>query len=247
MWWWMPSSAEALLDWCYPRRCVGCGRFSRQALCELCILLLPKIAPPVCRRCGAPQQAVECPYCHAQRYAFDEALCACAYEPPLRHAITHLKFRRWLRGAPVLGTLVVEALLHPSRQALLKQADCIVPMPIHPRRRALRGFNQAEEIARVAANALGIPLEMGAVRRRFYRRSQVGLDAEARWRNIAGAFEVDAPERIRGKFVLLLDDVFTTGSTFDACATALKAAGARYVVAVAVARELLALPQENGV
>ncbi len=247
MWWWMPSFAEALLDWCYPRRCVGCGRFSRQALCELCGWLLPKIKPPACRRCGAPQEAAECPYCRGQPYAFDEAVCACAYEPPLRHAITRLKFRRWLRGVPVLGALVVEALSHPSREVLLKQADCIVPMPIHPRRRALRGFNQAEEIARVVADALAIPLETRAVRRRFYRRSQVGLDAEARWRNIADAFEVAAPERICGKFVLLLDDVFTTGSTFNACATVLKAAGARCVVAVAVARELLALPQENGV
>lgn len=118
-------------------------------------------------------------------------------------------------------------------------------MPIHPRRFAERGFNQAEGIARVVGQALRIPVETRAVRRRFYRRSQVGLDAEARWRNIQDAFEVVSGEPLQGKFVLLIDDVFTTGSTFSACAHVLKQAEARFVVAVAVARELVDLPQND--
>lgn len=162
----------------------------------------------------------------------------------MRHAITRLKFQRWLRAVAPLGELVVSALCHPQRRWLL-QADCIVPMPIHSRRLAERGFNQAEMVAKVVGQSLGIPVETRVVRRRFYRRSQVGLDAEARWRNIHDAFEAVSGESLQGRFVLLLDDVFTTGSTFSACAHVLKQAGARFVVAVAVARELVDLPQND--
>lgn len=244
MLWWMRSCVDAWLDWLYPRRCVGCGRFHKQVLCEACALQVPRIVPPACRRCGAAQTEEGCLYCRGRAYAFDEAVCACAYEPPVRFAITRLKFRRWLRAGDWLGTLVAEALRHPHRRPL-QQADCIVPMPLHPRRFAQRGFNQAFIIAQAVGRTLQIPVETHAVRRRFYRHPQVGLDAAARWRNMRDAFEPLPSANLAGKLVLLIDDVFTTGSTFDACARALKQAGARYVVAVAVAREMMSLSQEN--
>ncbi len=102
----------------------------------------------------------------------------------------------------------------------------------------MRGFNQAELIAAHLSQLSGVPVRMGWLRRRFYRRPQVGLGQSERMQNVRDAFEVVQPSFVRGRAVWLLDDVFTTGSTLDACARALKQAGASRVVALAVARDL---------
>ncbi len=227
-----------LLDGFYPRRCVGCGRFSREPFCTLCLDLLPRVYPPTCPRCGAPMGDLpDCAYCQGYTYRFDRAVCAGLYAGPLRRAVINLKFHRWLRAVEPLSALLVEALSCPENASLL-EADGLMPVPIHPRRRAQRGFNQAEEIAQMVSQQIGIPLMKGLVRRQFYRRPQVGLTGARRWENVQGAFEVACPELIRGKRILLLDDVFTTGSTFDACADVLKQAGAVEVLALAIAREI---------
>jgi len=102
----------------------------------------------------------------------------------------------------------------------------------------MRGFNQAEQIAHCLSQLSGVPVQAGWLRRRFYRRPQVGLGQAERLQNVRDAFEVAHPSSVRGRAVWLLDDVFTTGSTLDACARALKEAGASLVVALAVARDL---------
>ncbi len=227
-----------LIDGFYPRRCVGCGAFARAYFCTLCEQVLPRIVPPLCVYCGAPAgELPECPYCHGTAYAFDRALCVGLYQGPLRGAIIHLKFHRWLRAADALSGLIIETLRRPENAAL-QAVDGLVPVPIHSLRRAQRGFNQAEEMARLVSRAMGIPLMGDCIQRRLYRRPQVGLTASQRWQNVRDAFEVVRPDRVRGRRLLLLDDVFTTGSTFDACAHALKQAGAAEVMALAVAREV---------
>jgi ComF family protein len=199
--------------------------------------MLPLVFAPVCLRCGAPiAELPDCRFCRGYTYRFDRAVCVGLYEGPLRRAIIHLKFRRWLRAVEPLAALVVEMLARPENTAL-REVDGLVPMPIHAFRRAQRGFNQAEEIARAVSRQIGMPLMTRVVRRRFYRRPQVGLTGAERWQNVQGVFEVVQPEAVQGKRLLLLDDVFTTGSTFDACADALKQAGAEAVIAVALARE----------
>lgn len=125
----------------------------------------------------------------------------------------------------------------PER-AYLKSADGLIPLPVHRRRFAERGFNQIYEVARLVAQSLSIPLLTEVVQRRFYRRPQVGLSAYARWQNVQGAFEVVQPEAVRGRFLILMDDVFTTGSTLDGCARALKDAGASYIVVLTIARDM---------
>jgi len=227
-----------LLDALYPRRCVGCGGFSQEPFCAPCAGMLPRVVAPVCPRCGAPiGELPDCAYCRGYTYRFDRAVCVGLYEGPLRRAIIHLKFRRWLRAVEPLAALVVETLTHPETAAL-REVDGLVPMPIHAFRHAQRGFNQAEEIARAVSQQIGVPLMLRVVRRRFYRRPQVGLTGTERWQNVQGVFEVVQPEAVNGKRLLLLDDVFTTGSTFDACTDALKRAGAVEVIAVALAREV---------
>lgn len=165
------------------------------------------------------------------------AVCAGLYAGGVRRAVLNLKFRRWQRAAIPLAELLWRALRQSERAGWL-EVDALVPVPIHPLRRALRGFNQAELIARRLSLLSGVPLCTDALRRRLYRRPQVGLHQAQRVQNVQNAFEIARPDRVRGRALWLLDDVFTTGSTLDACAQALKQADARLVVALAIARDL---------
>jgi competence protein ComFC len=224
--------------WLYPSRCVACGRFDAQAVCAQCAARFEPIRPPACVRCGAPRRTLgDCRRCLGLVFAFDAAVCGAVYDAAVRRAIVHLKFRRWQRAAQPLAALLWEALRLPERAAS-RGVDAIVPVPIHPVRRAMRGFNQAERIAAHLSQLSGVPVQVGWLRRRFYRRPQVGLGQAERLKNVRDAFEVVCPDSVRGRAVWLLDDVFTTGSTLDACARALKEAGASLVVALAVARDL---------
>jgi competence protein ComFC len=189
-------------------------------------------------RCGAPRRTLgECRRCLDQAFAFDTAVCAAVYDSAVRRVIVNLKFRRWRRAAQPLAELLWQAVSFPERAAW-RTVDAIVPVPIHPARRAMRGFNQAEQIAHYLSRRSGVPVQAGWLRRRFYRRPQVGLGQAERLQNVRDAFEAVRGDCVRGRAVWLLDDVFTTGSTLDACARALKEAGASCVVALAVARDL---------
>lgn len=113
--------------------------------------------------------------------------------------------------------------------------DVVVPVPLSPRRQRERGYNQAELVASALAELLQVPLACGGLRRTRETRSQVGLDVASRAQNVHGAFQAD-PTVVRGRAVLLVDDLVTTGATLAACAEALWAAGSAHVFAVTVAR-----------
>jgi competence protein ComFC len=230
---------QRIYGWLYPPRCVACGRFETQPLCARCTVLFEPIRPPTCVRCGAPRRALgDCQRCLGRVFAFDGAVCAAVYDSAVRRAIVNLKFRRWRRAAQPLADLLWQAVSFPERAAW-RTVDAIVPVPIHPARRAMRGFNQAEQIAHWLSQLSGVPVQAGWLRRRFYRRPQVGLGQAERTAECARCVRGCVPRcSVRGRAVWLLDDVFTTGSTLDACARALKEAGASRVIALAVARDL---------
>jgi ComF family protein len=191
---------------------------------------------PVCDGCGAPQAyetGALCPGCLAHRRAFDRARAAVAYDDGSRDLILQLKRadRTDLAGLFALW-------LTRAARDLLDEADAVVPVPLHPLRLVTRRFNQAAEIARPLARRAGLAYLPGALIRKRHTASQGGKSGSGRRRNMAAAFAV--PERARprlaGKTILLVDDVLTTGATAEACARALKAAGAARVDVAAVAR-----------
>jgi competence protein ComFC len=113
----------------------------------------------------------------------------------------------------------------------------IVPVPLHPERERARGFNQAALLARELSRLTGLPADEGSlVRTAHTERHRAGMDAKARRESVENAFSVTHPRLIEGERVLLIDDVFTTGATVSACAEALRAAGARDVFALTIAR-----------
>lgn len=170
-----------------------------------------------------------CALCRLGLSGFDSAYAYGSYEGPLRKLIQLLKYGRIPTLAAPLGRLMAAGL--PRERSF----DVIVPMPMHWRRRWSRGFNQADLLARVLSRRIGVRV-CGAVRRVKATPPQAGLTAAKRRANMSAAFAVRLPESVRGKRVLLIDDVFTTGATAGACARALKRAGAAHVAVLTVAR-----------
>ena len=205
--------------------------------------LLSSLFEPPCAACKSvlshPLDGAVCDTCWArvrvtpalhERFSDHAVDCAAAigdYEGSLRDIIHALKYEGRRSIAPPLG-----ALMRSAGAELLRGADVVVPVPLHPRRERSRGFNQADDLAR----ALGVPVRP-LLRRIRYTTSQIELPKDDRHRNVHDAFALaDKPKGLSPHVVVLVDDVSTTGATLEACALVLKAAGAKEVRALTAAR-----------
>lgn len=194
------------------------------------------IEAPLCDGCGSPFEydiGARCTACQVQPRAFDRARAACFYDDGSRDLVLQFKHADRTDLAPLLAAWVQRA-----AQDLLSEAQVIVPVPLHPHRLFRRRYNQAAEIARPLARRFGLDYRPGALIRRRATASQAGKSGTGRRRNVTGVFAV--PSRsvsaIRGRRVLLIDDVFTTGATTEACARTLLKAGAAAVDVAVVAK-----------
>ncbi|NJO04444.1 MAG: ComF family protein [Chloroflexaceae bacterium] len=209
----LQSLTDGLLGLLFPDRCAGCGQVG-SLLCAGCLARLQ------------PYQAAM----PRHQPVLDAIGVAFLFDAPLREAIHQLKYERARRMAAPLA-----ALLHEYLQRQPLPADVLIPVPLHPRRFAERGFNQSELLANHLAASLRLPVLITGLVRQRNTATQVGLNMQQRQQNVQDAFlwqaRVPPPPR-----VLLLDDVFTTGATMLACAAALRRAGAREVRALALGR-----------
>lgn len=196
------------------------------------------LSDPLCARCGTPFEiAVDpdqvCAACIAHPPLYDRARAALVYGDISRDLVLGLKYQGRRDGLSVLGGWMANA-----GRDLLADADLIVPVPLHYFRLIRRGFNQSAWLAAAIARESGVRLSVDALKRIKSTPIQGGLSAEGRRRNVQGAFKV-RPSRdklVRGRRVLLVDDVLTTGATAEACTRALRRAGAACVDVVTLAR-----------
>jgi len=221
------------LDLLFPQQCVGCGK-EGGFLCYSCRQSLIRIVPPLCPRCGRPQPGgILCPSCVNWQANIDGIRSPFQFEGIMRQAIHQLKYRNLRALAEPLARLLQEYLnTNPM------PAEVLVPVPLHQKRLKERGYNQSSILAR----KLGKLINLAVVDDCLIRQRQAPAQArtstvEERWSNVASVFSC-RDHRLQDKQVLLIDDVSTSGATLDACATALKAAGAASVWGLAMAREI---------
>jgi len=228
---WLSNALECL----YPGICAVCGLRGEggRDLCASCARSLPVIGH-ACGRCALPLASSTqrlCGRCLARPPAYERAFIPYRYEAPMPRLIAGFKFRENLSLARLLGNLLGEFL--ESLGTL--DADCIVPLPLHPKRMRERGFNQAQLIAREVGLRLKLPLDTRCLERIVHRPPQHELAARERRSNMRKVFRAN-PGSVRSRRIALLDDVVTTGATAEAASRALKAGGATGVVVIALAR-----------
>lgn len=242
----LKSCAESALTFFYPDICQYCleARATRTDgyVCSGCWRNVRFIVPPRCERCGLPfegeiSDAFECANCQEMELHFSYARSAIAAKGMVLEIIHRWKYQRHLWFEPFLAGL----LIREAAPALREEGwDLVAPVPLHPQKQAEREFNQAEHLAAHLAKAIALPVNRKLVRRVTPTRTQTKLSRTERADNMRRAFAPGPQsEAARGRRIVLVDDVLTTGATTSACAKVLKASGAREVCVWTVARGLL--------
>lgn len=217
-----------MLDLLLPQRCLVCARPGAQ-VCKGCRAALRRIVPPLCERCGAPTAwpVRRCAECDGRRLAFARAQAAVEYDAPVRRIVAAWKERGLRRLAGWAAAVVADSVARPD-------ASLLTFVPGDPDRRLQRGHHAAERLARELATLWDLPCVPLLVRNRGSPR-QRGLTQRERRRNAAGAFRALGPVPAP---VVLVDDVYTTGATVNAAASALRRGGAGAVQVVTFARTI---------
>ena len=243
----MRAALDSLAVVLLPSNCRVCDqpliRLARIPVCDSCIGSVERAHVRACSICGealdlgSPEAQPICPLCRRAHPEFDFAVSFGAYDGALRKLIHLLKYEQLRPAANILGAKLAQAIAEPS----FAGADpvLLIPVPLHRIKQQLRGFNQSELIARNAARLLD--RDRFTVHGKILQRvrptvSQSGLTRHQRRENVRGAFVVAEPDQLRDRTVVLIDDVYTTGTTLNECARVLRKAGAREVVVATVAR-----------
>lgn len=231
---------RALLDQLYPPVCLGCDApvAMPDSLCAGCFRKLRPITEPMCPVLGLPFEVSLGPEARsaeaiADPPPFARARSAVIYNDVARALVGKLKYG----DRPELSRFCAR-LMAQAGHDLWGDDAVLVPVPLHRTRQFSRRYNQSAELARALGGIIGLAVDPGLVSRRKRTRQQVGLSADARQRNVAGAFAAhpDLLARLKGRRAIIVDDVITTGSTVKAVTRALKAGGAEHIEVVSFAR-----------
>ena len=231
------SIARHVLDFTLPPRCPGCGTIIDEVhgFCAGCWKNVHFLGDGGCNTCGLPLEASEaeqCAPCLARPPRIHRARAAVAYDDVSRSIAMRLKYGRKVALARTMARYMAPLVLRDDPAAVL------VPVPLHRARLWQRGFNQSALVVRELSRATGLPFDPALLDRTRRTPPLKGMSLRQRRRTVAGAFKVNGSRDLRGRTVVLVDDVLTTGSTADACARALRRAGASRIELISWARVL---------
>jgi ComF family protein len=224
------SLTASAVDLLFPRRCPVCGEIVEPAgqwICPSCLVLLSPVKPPACQKCGKEVVGEETEYCsdcsrHRRSFASGRALFN--YNEAARGSMAAIKYKNKREYLDFYsGTMAYRF----GKQIKMWNPDVLIPVPVHPSRRRQRGYNQAEELARRLGKQWGIPLDSRILIRNKKTMPQRDLTPKERLKNLQQAFGLHPSccRKAVPRCVVLIDDIYTTGSTIEACTQVLKAAG----------------------
>ena len=230
---------ETAIAFLYPAECRVCEEFlgatSTPYICNNCWQDVQFLEPPWCDICGMPDINGLCDECATTPPRYGKLRSVAFYQTTLQQAIHFFKFEKKKVFARYLIHLIDA---HIPSDCSIAEYDFILPVPIHKKRLRERGFNQATLLANGIAKAEGVPVLIDTLIRHRHTVAQSSLDKEARQQNIVGAFEIRNPDIIRGKRLLIFDDVFTTGATIREAVSELWTADPAEVDVLTLARTL---------
>jgi len=237
---------ESTLNLLYPPSCYACGAATRRVgFCHGCTAAIETPTSPLCPVCGVPHRTGDdidhtCGRCLQRRPRFRQARACTIYDAadsvahPLKSVLQRYKYNRDVGLARPLAALMLERCPLPAAAY-----DVITPVPLHVKRLRWRGFNQAQLLAHALARTSRVAIDALSLQRVRPTVPQVQLNEAERRRNVARAFAVARPTHVRGRHILLVDDVYTTGATVEECSHALLKAGAAAVDVLVLARAVL--------
>lgn len=220
---------QRIINGIYPEKCPFCGKIlekKERGICKDCRKTLPYIQEPRCMKCGKPLRKEEEEYCYdcqKKTHFFEEGRSLWVHKPPVNQAVYAFKYQDLRCYGKVFAR---EMVLHMADYLERLPADALVPIPLHTKRYLDRGYNQAQILANALSKYTEIPVR-NLLKRSKYTKPQKVLNDVERKRNIKGAFSLR--EEVRCKCVVLIDDIYTTGSTLDEAAKVLKSAGVQRV------------------
>ncbi len=241
---------EGLLNLIFPLDCRICEKPIRESkgysICEDCFKAIELINKPYCIKCGKPflvsfdlfkqYGEVLCVDCKRKKYSFEFARSVGVYHGILKECIHLFKYYREKKLSRPLGKLLIDYLV--KNQEFIRGIDLITPVPLHKNDLKRRGFNQSILLSKTIGNYFSIPVKEEILIKKKLTSSQVNLSKKEREKNILRAFSVERTEEIRDKNILILDDIFTTGSTVEECARELKKAKAKNIFILTLARSV---------
>ena len=235
----LQQAIETAITFLYPAECHVCNGFLGVAampyICANCWQDIQFVEPPWCDICGTPDANGRCDDCATSPPRYGKLRAIAFYQTTLQQAVHLFKFRKKKAFASHLIQLINA---HIPVDCNISEYDAVLPIPIHKKRLQERGFNQAMLLADGIAKAEGLPVLADALVRKRHTVAQSSLDKAARQQNIVGAFEVRNPDAIRGKRLLIIDDVFTTGATIREAVSELWTADPAEVDVLTLARTL---------
>lgn len=225
------TAGEAALRILYPPHCALCDTIltkGEDGCCSACAKKLPRVQAPTCFRCGKPVGSWEAEYCDdclRTRHWYEQGAAAVTYTGAMRRSVYRMKADNRRDYLDFYARLMAEVL---KKYRYIWQPELLIPVPMHWKKRQKRGYNQSELLARKLSHLTGIPVDRTLIRCIRPHAAQKQLGRKARMKNLDGSFALQrSPEHLQR--VLLIDDVYTTGSTVDALARLLSEAGVPHI------------------